>query len=210
MTDFFKQSNFVQSVYKLSELKLQTLPEVILAGRSNAGKSTLINALTCRKNLAKVSQTPGKTQAVNYFLVKDGELAFYLTDLPGYGYSASGRKKQAAFSALTDNYLESGRDFALILLLLDIRHIPGAQDRAMLEWLFHKNLPFAVIFNKADKLSKAQQQKAVKEAQAYLPENCPYFTVSAAKSEGLNDLLATIREVVTNYQERSGDLAITS
>lgn len=197
MSQTFKQSEFIKSVYSLKELNLAPLPEIVLAGRSNAGKSTLINALTGRRALAKVSQKPGKTQAVNYFLIKDTDkasskkLEFYLTDLPGYGYSVAGQNKQAEFSELTDNYLESGRSFALIILLLDIRHTPQASDLAMIEWLNYKNLPYIVVLNKADKLSKIQQKQALLNCQKLIQAPC--FAISASKSSGLEDLLAYIR-----------------
>lgn len=197
MPKTFAQSEFVKSVYSLQELNLPKLPEIVLAGRSNAGKSTLINALTGRKALAKVSQTAGKTQAVNYFRINDSDkVSFYLTDLPGYGYSAAGQKRQAEFSALTDNYLESKRPFVLILLLVDIRHDLQPADLAMLEWLNYKQFNYAVILNKADKLSRMQQMLALRNCQKVLGERVPCFAVSASKSSGLDELLAYIRLTV--------------
>lgn len=201
MTKTFAKSEFVKSVYSLKELTLPKFPEVVLAGRSNAGKSTLINALTGRRALAKVSQRAGKTQAVNYFQITDtGNINFYLTDLPGYGYSVAGQNRQAQFSELTDHYLESDRPFALILLLIDIRHEPQPADLAMLEWLNYKQLPYAVILNKADKLSRMQQMLALNACQKSLGENISCFAVSATKSSGIDELLAYIRTKVQDLQ----------
>jgi GTP-binding protein len=130
------------------------LPEVILAGRSNVGKSALINALADQKKLARISQKPGKTRQLIFFLV---DQAFYLVDLPGYGYAEVSRKEQNAFSLLADRYLNSDRPIALVLLLLDIRIDPSQQDRQMIEWLESSGYPHLVIATKADKLSRSRQ-----------------------------------------------------
>lgn len=130
------------------------LPEVILAGRSNVGKSALINALADHRKLARISQKPGKTRQLIFFLV---DQAFYLVDLPGYGYAEASRKAQNAFSLLADNYLNSGRPIALVLLLLDIRIDPTPQDRQMIEWLSSSGYPHLVILTKTDKLSRSRQ-----------------------------------------------------
>lgn len=201
MLKVLEKCQFVKSVYKLEEADMPLLPEIVLAGRSNAGKSSLINALTGRNSLAKVSRKQGKTQAVNYFQVNDMEAKFYLTDLPGYGYSAAGRDKQAEFSSLTDNYLESERPFACILVLLDIRHLPTNMDMAMLQWLDFKGLPYVILLNKADKLSRAEQQKALQAIRRVLPDYAQQqalFIVSSLQKETLEPLLSYIRKIVAD------------
>lgn len=165
------------------------LPEVVLAGRSNAGKSSLVNALANQNRLAKVSQTPGKTQLVVYFNVDE---ALYLTDLPGYGYARTSQDKKARFQKLADAYFQSGRKIASVLLLIDIRHEPSVQDRQMHDYLIETGQPYALIFAKADKLSRsAAFQQRAKLLKILKPaESVPVFVLSSSKKQGLDELKA--------------------
>ena len=132
--------------------------EVAFAGKSNVGKSSLINALMNRKSLARISSQPGKTQTINFYNVND---AMYLVDLPGYGYARVSRTMIEDWGAMMDSYLSGSEHLCHILHLVDIRHDPGENDIQMQAWIQHNNLPCTVIATKSDKLSRAQQQKAI-------------------------------------------------
>jgi len=134
-------------------------PEFAFVGRSNVGKSSLINSLTGVKGLAKTSATPGKTKMVNYFDIND---SFRFVDLPGYGYAKVGKSHLDVWSGLMGEYLLNSPTLLTTFLLLDVRHNPTVQDKQMLEFLCYHNLPFCVIATKGDKLSKSQQKHAVK------------------------------------------------
>ena len=133
-------------------------PEFAFVGRSNVGKSSLINSLTGTKGLAKTSATPGKTKMINYFDIND---SFRFVDLPGYGYAKVGKSHLDVWSGLMGDYLLHSPSLLTTFLLLDIRHNPTQQDRQMLEFLVYNKLPFCVIATKADKLSKSKQKPAV-------------------------------------------------
>jgi GTP-binding protein len=153
--------NFRKTVFKgvaarLDQCPNDNIPEVVMSGRSNSGKSTMINLLAGQSKLARTSNTPGKTRMVIYFLVDD---RFYLTDLPGYGFARVSRQTREEFSALTDQYLSSGRPITMILHLMDIRHKPGRHDEQMMEWLSANNIPWRIVLTKCDKLSRQQQIK---------------------------------------------------
>ncbi|HZK29322.1 MAG TPA: ribosome biogenesis GTP-binding protein YihA/YsxC [Clostridia bacterium] len=137
--------------------------EIVFVGRSNVGKSTLVNALSKRKNLARTSKTPGKTRLVFFY---EAGPDYYFVDLPGYGYAKTSRDKQEAFSRVTDDYFNAGRPIALVLLLLDIRRGFGTLDLQMLEYVCHHNIEWQVVLTKADKLSRQaalQAERAVME-----------------------------------------------
>lgn len=178
----------------LDQCPQEGIPEVVLAGRSNVGKSSLINALANKRNLARVSQTPGKTRLVLYFLV---DQQFFLTDLPGYGYAKASKEKITEFSRLADDYLTSDRPIALVLVLLDIRHDPTEEDQMIIDYLEHHEIPYVLVLNKADKFSKAQADRQVASfrAKGLLPENKPYFVVSASGKQGL----AALQQEITRY-----------
>ena len=178
----------------LEQCPVDDIPEVVLAGRSNVGKSSLINALTNSRNLARVSQSPGKTRLVLYFQV---DRAFYLTDLPGYGYARASQAEQEKFNQLADRYLTSGRPIALVLLLVDIRLGPTAQDQQLMEWLEHEGIEDLLVLSKADKFSKAQISKKIQEytEAGLLPQHVPFVPISSSKRDGIKQL----QELITRY-----------
>ena len=133
-------------------------PEIAFAGKSNVGKSTLINAILGRKALARTSSQPGKTRTINFYGVND---MMYVVDLPGYGYARVSRTMIEDWGAMMDSYLSGSEHLCHILHLVDIRHDPGENDIQMQAWIQHNNLPCTVIATKSDKLSRAQQQKAI-------------------------------------------------
>jgi GTP-binding protein len=156
------------------------LPEVALAGRSNVGKSTLINALLNRKGLAKTSGTPGKTRLINFYDV-DGRC--HLVDLPGYGFARVAPREQAAWRRRIEGYLAGRKALKLVVLLVDIRHPPAATDRQMVAWLGHAKVPVLLVATKRDKLGRGAATKAAAALQADL--GAPVIAVSARKREGL-------------------------
>jgi GTP-binding protein len=157
MTVNFQNTIFAGVSANIKDCPQVDVPEIILSGRSNVGKSSLVNALAGNGRLARISSTPGKTRLIVYFQV-DRQLL--LTDLPGYGYASLSRGKRAAYSQLADQYLNSGRPIALVLHLLDIRHAPSADDLLMLDWLQRSGIPCRIVLTKADKLNRSQIQQA--------------------------------------------------
>ncbi|MEJ2055833.1 MAG: ribosome biogenesis GTP-binding protein YihA/YsxC [Calditrichaceae bacterium] len=153
----FSQVEFKRSIKNLNQQPSDKLPEISFIGRSNVGKSSLLNAICGRKNIAKVSSTPGKTQLINYFLINN---SYYFVDLPGYGYAKLPNKIVKTWQTMIEDYLLESETLKFIILLIDARHKAMAQDLQMIEWLNHHKLPYALVLTKADKISgnKIQQQ----------------------------------------------------
>lgn len=141
------------------------LPEIVLVGKSNVGKSSFINTMINRKKLARTSSEPGKTRQINFYNMDD---KFYFVDLPGYGYSKMSKVEQAKVNSFIDEYLHIRKNISLIILLIDIRHEPGANDRMMYDYIIRSGLPFMVICNKADKIAITKVDNAVKVIQSNL------------------------------------------
>ncbi|AVM42285.1 ribosome biogenesis GTP-binding protein YihA/YsxC [Fastidiosipila sanguinis] len=195
----FQNTKHIKTVGKIKDVPEFDKEEIVLAGRSNVGKSSLINALTNSKSLARVSASPGKTRLILYFDV-DGK--FILTDLPGYGYAKADKSTVGTFNALTDNYLQSEKRFALVLFLLDIRHKPSKQDEMMFEFLNEIEQPYVVVLTKADKLSKNQifQQEKMFRKLSYIGEEGALFTISNTKKAGLQDLKDFIGDYLSDFE----------
>jgi len=170
-------------------------PEYAFTGRSNVGKSSLINMLTRRKNLARTSSTPGKTQLINHFLIND---AWYLADLPGYGYARVGREKRKKFRRLVIDYVTGRDNLMSLFLLIDARHPTLDNDHAFMDFLGQKGIPFVIVFTKTDKLSSGQLQKNVKafrEKTLQRWEELPrIFLTSARNGSGREEILSFINE----------------
>ena len=166
-----KQAEFVTSVGAGSAYPPPERAEIAIVGKSNVGKSSLINHLCGNKKLAKTSQTPGKTRLINFFLLNRD---FYLVDLPGYGFARASKAEQAGWGSLMERYLSSGR-VQHLFLLIDIRHAPTAEDRQMFEWVLYYGLPFTLIATKADKIAKSKRRQAANQAAKLLgapPAGC--------------------------------------
>lgn len=142
-----------------SKLPDHTLPEIAFAGKSNVGKSSLINALMNRKALARTSAKPGKTQTINFYNIND---AMYLVDLPGYGYAKASEEVKAKWGKMIENYLHTSKQLKAVFLLIDIRHDPSANDRMMYEWMVYQGFAPIIIATKLDKIKRSQIQKNVK------------------------------------------------
>lgn len=149
-------SEFVKSSTRLGNCPDQGHPEVALAGRSNVGKSSLLNKLTNRKKLARISNTPGRTQTINFYIINND---LYLVDLPGYGYARVPENVRAKWGPMVEGYLSKRETLRGVILLVDMRHKPTAQDLQMLQWLRFYGLPHAVVATKADKISRGKLQK---------------------------------------------------
>jgi GTP-binding protein len=160
-----------QASYPTTNLK-----EFVLLGRSNVGKSSFINTLLNRKNLAYTSSSPGKTQTLNFYLIND---AFYLVDVPGYGYAKVSKKQREAFGKMIETYLTTREVLTHIFMLVDLRHMPTEDDHLMVNFLRYINVPFSIIATKADKLSNNQQQSQlakIKHALALNPKDIILFS----------------------------------
>ena len=151
-----KQATFVNSFAQYKPNGVPPLPEIAFAGRSNVGKSSLLNMLTGNSKLARVSASPGKTRLINYFLI---DKSYYLVDLPGYGFAKAPKSEQQRWGQMIEGYLQRSENLAAVFVLVDIRHRPSADDKMMVDWLRAFGIPFHVIATKADKVSRAQQQR---------------------------------------------------
>lgn len=189
----FRNTRLYKVASNIKDAPNEGLPEIVLSGKSNVGKSSLINALCDNKSLSRVSSTPGKTRTVLYFNV---DRKMLIADLPGYGYAKVSKELKEGFSKLADDYFTSGRGFNLILHLIDIRHNPSKEDIAMLEYMNQMALPYFVIFTKADKLSRAQMMKRIKELEKEfdISEDANVFAVSSSSKLGLDDLRLAISD----------------
>lgn len=169
-----------------AQLPASTFPEVVFAGRSNVGKSSMINRLFSRKNLARVSAVPGKTATINFFLLEN--LRF--VDLPGYGYAKVSKAEKKRWSELVGGYFAGGRDVALVFSLIDMRHPPTADDRAMVDFLIDHEFPFICILTKADKLSKTQRAERLSAIRGELPcgEQITLIPFSSETGEGVSEV----------------------
>jgi len=152
----FSKISFLKSVYKLNQLPEPELPEITFAGRSNVGKSSLINCLINRKNLVKTSSKPGKTQSLNYFLVPE---TFYLVDLPGYGFAKVPKAVQQQWQQLITGYLETRSTLRCVVVIVDLRHSVKVLDLELVAWLRSMDIPFLLVYTKEDKLSRNERFK---------------------------------------------------
>lgn len=154
-----KQARFVTSVANLSQLPDYGVPEIAIAGKSNVGKSSFINFMVNQNKLAKTSQEPGRTRLLNYFEINNGE--YYFVDLPGYGYAKVNKQEKQKWGDLIETYLKNTTRLINVFVLVDIRHEPSDDDLLMVKYLYSYGIPFTLIATKSDKLSRAQQQKAL-------------------------------------------------
>lgn len=179
---------FVRSAVRPDQYPVHHAPEVALVGRSNVGKSSLINALAGRKNVAKVSGQPGRTQTINFYSTGDG---IWLVDLPGYGYAAVPRRVQSRFAPMIETYLEERQQLIGVLLVLDARHGPTKLDMEMKEWLLHTGLPTVSVATKWDKLKRSEESKRRKEMESALGWQVLPF--SSTKGVGKGEVESLLR-----------------
>ena len=190
-----KKAVFVKSAYDRSQAPQPPLPEIALVGRSNVGKSSLINTLCTRNGLAKVSATPGKTRAVNYFRIDD---SFYLVDLPGYGFANVSKKEKESWGRVVGDYLEQSDTLRHLFLLLDIRRDPNDDDRQMAWWAQHYNIPCTIVATKCDKIAKSKRRPLADKLSDQLGMTFRTRTicVSSLDKTGKQELIARINEIL--------------
>jgi len=190
------KAEFVISNTDVKKCPGGNLPEYAFIGRSNVGKSSLINMLTERKQLAKTSQKPGKTQLINHFIIND---EWYLVDLPGYGYAQRGKEGRETIRRLIEDYILERQELTNLFVLIDCRHEPQKIDLEFMEWLGENAVPFAIVFTKTDKISKGRLQANIQiyagkmlEVWEELP---PIFTSSSEKREGREEIIQFIEDI---------------
>ena len=196
-----KQSEFVISNTDIKKCPSPTIPEYAFIGRSNVGKSSLINSITKRKSLAKISGKPGKTQLINHFIIND---SWYLVDLPGYGYASVSKKQRLEFAKFIRTYLLERKNLMCLFVLIDSRLKPQKIDFEFMTWLGEVNIAFVICFTKLDKLSKTVAQKNItfyKEEMLKTWEELPkMFYTSSVKEMGQKEILSFIGDTNTLFQ----------
>lgn len=198
-----KNFRLISSGYKTSATKaeqfLTDLPEFAFVGRSNVGKSSLINSLTNAKRLAKTSSTPGLTKMINYFIINN---SFYFVDLPGYGFSKTGKTHRKLWSDLIEDYLLSSKQLKLVFLLLDLRRVPSELDLNMLKFLYQYNVPVKIIATKSDKVAKSKVKnycfELAKNLSVGVADIIPYSVRNSLTAFKLSDKVNSSKEKVLN------------
>lgn len=195
----FNNAEFERSFGLSSQLSPSDMPEFVFSGRSNVGKSSLLNKLFNRKSLARVSCVPGKTATINFYRV--GDIRF--TDLPGYGYAKVAKGEKRRWDELIGGYFEQDRDIALVFLLLDMRHPPSKDDLVMANYLIESELPFVAVLTKADKLSRREREERLAGFKSELPsgEDITLLPFSSETGEGVEELRGIIDEVIEGFDE---------
>ena len=187
-----KKAEYFKSVFDLKDLPHDNFPQIAFAGRSNVGKSSLINTLTSQKNLAKISKTPGKTKALNFFKIND---RFYFVDLPGYGFAKVSKTVKGGWEDLIENYLKSSPNLKGLIQILDCRHPPSEDDWEMLEFLDFINLKYLVVLTKSDKLSSSELHNNAQKFKQILNHEDFLFFSSKTKAGG-NKILSWIKHLL--------------
>ena len=197
-----KSSEYSLSSPSESLCPKDTKPEYAFIGRSNVGKSSLINMLCNHKGLAKTSATPGKTIMINHFIINK---EWYLVDLPGYGYAKRSKTQRDKLEQMIAQYILQREQLANVFVLIDIRHDPQTIDREFIDWLGQSQIPFCIVFTKADKLAKSKVEPAAKAWMEKLldtwEELPPYFITSSSSRQGREEVLNYIDEINRSFQE---------
>lgn len=187
-------AEFVKSAYERAHWTIDGLPEIAFLGRSNVGKSSLLNSLLSRKALARTSNTPGRTQCINFFIIND---QFHFVDLPGYGYAKVSKSMRADWGKMAEEYLADRENLKLCIQLVDSRHVPSKLDIQLNEWLRHYEKPFIVVATKSDKLSQNELAKSLKTCRATLPGS-KILTHSATNGRGRDEVWSEISAALDN------------
>ena len=195
--------SFLASYGLKAQLPPSKRPEIAFAGRSNVGKSSLINRLLGRKAIARVSATPGKTATINFF---DLDHQLHLVDLPGYGYARVGHQEKLRWAELIEGYLNDDRDLALVVQLIDMRHPPTRLDLDMIDFLIQRELPFIIILTKADKLNKTEYQQRLEAIRDEIPQSDQIVIIpfSAETGQGVDELRGVLQELADYCAEQDG------
>lgn len=189
-----KKAKFLLSQSKFGGFPQQGMPEIAMAGKSNVGKSSLINSLTRHSKLARTSSEPGKTRLINYYSINE---EFLLVDLPGYGFARAPKSEQEKWSQMIEGYLTGSQQLRHVFHLVDIRHAPTKEDQMMTEYLRHYDIPFTVIATKADKLSKAQRSRSIPViCRTLVVQPWEIMTYSSEDLTGRDALLDKIDEIL--------------
>lgn len=189
--NFLKNVVFVKSIFNKKDLVKDDLPQVIFAGKSNVGKSSFINTITNNRKMAKVGNTPGKTKCINHFII-DSKINMF--DLPGYGYSKMSQAEKENINKLTDTFLNNNKNIKQLFLLVDIRHKPTKDDRAMYEWILSKGIPFTIIASKADKVAKTKVNDYIAVIRKELFAKEDIIPFSSETKLGVEEVIAKILE----------------
>lgn len=196
-----KSAEFIISNSDVDKCPPKNVPEYAFIGRSNVGKSSLINALTNRKKLAKTSGRPGKTQLINHFLINKN---WFLVDLPGYGYARTSKSTKKTFQKFITNYFKQREQLVIAFVLVDCRHEPQKIDLEFMEWLTENGIPFAIIFTKSDKLAPTKLNKAIatyaNKMLEIWEEMPPYLITSSTNKEGCDKVLDYIDSLNQSFQ----------
>jgi GTP-binding protein len=187
-------ADFVKSAFDRSHWVEDGLPEIAFLGRSNVGKSSLLNKLLLRKGLARTSNTPGRTQSINFFRVNEG---FYFVDLPGYGYARVSKSMRAEWGKLAEDYLSDREELFLSIQLIDSRHEPTTLDKQLNDWLVHNGKPHLIVATKSDKISANELAKSVKVIKKAMPDS-RLMTFSSATGAGRDQLWSEINSAIEN------------
>lgn len=187
---------FIKSAAKPNEFIYDELPQIAVVGRSNVGKSSLINMLANNKKMAKTSSTPGRTRLVNYFEI---DKKLYLVDLPGYGFALASKEIKKKWDKVLDDYFNNTHNLKLVLMLIDSRHLPSELDIMMLNYLIDLNIPYQIVLTKIDKLSKRQLNKNIEQISNYIRHNKNMFVATSAdKKIGVDKLEEVISNAINN------------
>jgi len=202
-----RRAAFMISAADVTGCPQPRLPEYAFFGRSNVGKSSLINMLTGVKNLARTSATPGKTQLLNYYMVDED--TWYLVDLPGYGYAKVSKKSRRNWEKIIREYFLQRKSLIYTFILLDTRHDPQKSDLELIEWMGEQGLPFCLVFTKADKVSRTAVKRNIEVYKKELLENWeelpPIFITSSHSGEGKNELNTFIAQANIEYASLTGE-----